>query len=119
MAEIRVNPTRMELKRLQARYQTARRGHKLLKDKRDELMRRFLAIMKDCKELRIRVERALAEAYAGFDLAGAATHPKILEESLLLPRKQSEVVVSMREQMGITTPAFSSETGGAEQDTYN
>ena len=119
MAEIRVNPTRMELKRLQARYQTARRGHKLLKDKRDELMRRFLAIVKDCKELRIRVEQALAEAYAGFDLAGAATHPKILEESLLLPRKQSEVVVSMREQMGITTPAFSSETGGAEQDTYN
>ena len=117
MAEIRVNPTRMELKKLQARYQTARRGHKLLKDKRDELMRRFLAIVKECKALRARVEQALGEAYAGFDLAAAATHPRILEESLLLPRGQSEVSVSMRERMGLNVPAFSCEDAGT--DTYN
>ena len=56
MAELRVNPTRMELKKVQARYTTARRGHKLLKDKRDELMKKFLEVVRENKELRERVE---------------------------------------------------------------
>ncbi|MBE6702111.1 MAG: V-type ATP synthase subunit D [Ruminococcaceae bacterium] len=120
MAEIRVNPTRMELKKLQARYQTARRGHKLLKDKRDELMRRFLEVVKRDKELRLRVEAALQKAYARFDLASAVTHPKMLEESLLLPKKQSELRVDYRNQMSVTVPDFSireSTVGGS--DAYN
>ena len=58
MAEIRVNPTRMELKKLKSRYDTARRGHKLLKDKRDELMRQFLSVVREDKELRESVENA-------------------------------------------------------------
>ena len=61
MAELRVNPTRMEMKRYQTRYQTARRGHKLLKDKRDELMRLFLDVVREDKLLRERVEAALAK----------------------------------------------------------
>ena len=60
MAQLRVNPTRMELKKLQIRYNTARRGHKLLKDKRDELMRQFLEIVRDYKALRLKVEEALS-----------------------------------------------------------
>ena len=60
MAEIRVNPTRMELKKLQTRLLTSRRGHKLLKDKRDELMRQFLDIVREDKILRERVERKLS-----------------------------------------------------------
>ncbi|MBQ4112433.1 MAG: V-type ATP synthase subunit D, partial [Clostridia bacterium] len=75
MSEIRVNPTRMELKKLQSRYLTARRGHKLLKDKRDELMRRFLDVVRRDKELRTRVEEALARAYGSFSVAAAVTHP--------------------------------------------
>ena len=59
MAEIRVNPTRMELKKLQVRCNTARRGHKLLKDKRDELMRQFLDVVREDKGLREQVEAAL------------------------------------------------------------
>ena len=59
MAEIRVNPTRMEMKKLQGRYTTARRGHKLLKDKRDELMKQFLEIVREDKALREKVEKAL------------------------------------------------------------
>ena len=66
MAEIRVNPTRMELKKLNMRYNTARRGHKLLKDKRDELMRRFLDVVRADKELRESVEKRLAGVYGSF-----------------------------------------------------
>ena len=59
MPEIRVNPTRMELKKLQTRHATARRGHKLLKDKRDELMRSLLLVVREAKEVRAQVETAL------------------------------------------------------------
>ena len=60
MAGLNVNPTRMELKKLQQRYATARRGHKLLKDKRDELMRQFLELVRENKALREKVEKAIA-----------------------------------------------------------
>ena len=87
MAELRVNPTRMEMKRLQMRYQTARKGHKLLKDKRDELMRRFLDIVREDKNLRQRVERALADVYDGFTVASAVTSPQMLETALICPKR--------------------------------
>ena len=66
MAQLNVNPTRMELKKLRGRYTTARRGHKLLKDKRDELMKQFLDVVREDKELRERVELALEKFYHGF-----------------------------------------------------
>ena len=120
MAEIRVNPTRMELKKLQTRYQTARRGHKLLKDKRDELMRRFLEIVRRDKEIRERVETALAAAYGKFDLAAAVTHPQMLEEAMLLPKKESELTVSYRNQMSVTVPEFQFRQSSADiGDAYN
>ena len=71
MAEIRVNPTRMELKKLQVKYTTARRGHKLLKDKRDELMRKFLDVVREDKELREHVEEKLAAYHKSFSVASA------------------------------------------------
>ena len=120
MAEIRVNPTRMELKKLQIRYQTARRGHKLLKDKRDELMRRFLEFVRRDKEIRERVEKALADVYAGFDLAGAVAHPAMLQEAMLLPKKASELTVSYRNQMSVSVPDFAfCEASSGECDAYN
>ena len=85
MAEIRVNPTRMELKKLQGRYTTARRGHKLLKDKRDELMKQFLDVVREDKLLREKVEAALGEYYRGFTVASASGNPKMLEEALRCP----------------------------------
>ena len=63
MAQLQVNPTRMELTRLKKRLNTARRGHKLLKDKRDELMRRFLDLVKENKALRIRVEEGIMSTW--------------------------------------------------------
>ena len=85
MAELRVNPTRMELKKLQTRLATARRGHKLLKDKRDELMKRFLELVRQNKELREAVEKRLAAVHASFSVAAAVSSPKMLEEALMLP----------------------------------
>lgn len=120
MSEIRVNPTRMELKKLQSRYQTARRGHKLLKDKRDELMRRFLDVVRRDKELRTRVEEALARAYGSFSVAAAVTHPAQIREALILPKKSSELEVTYRNQMSVTVPDFAMrETAAGDSDSYN
>ena len=106
MAEIRVNPTRMELKKLQLRYTTARRGHKLLKDKRDELMRQFLDVVREDKVLRERVEEALATYYRGFTVASASASPKLLEEALICPKKEGELNVTFKNMMSVTVPVF-------------
>ena len=63
MAQLQVNPTRMELKKIQARYTTARRGHKLLKDKRDELMKQFLDTVREVRSLRAEVEEELMRVH--------------------------------------------------------
>ena len=106
MAEIRVNPTRMEMKKLQARYTTARRGHKLLKDKRDELMKQFLEVVREDKELRQRVEDALELYYKGFSVAGAAGNPQMLEEALICPKKEGSLEVTYKNMMSVTVPQF-------------
>ncbi len=106
MAEIHVNPTRMEMKRYQNRYRTAQRGHKLLKDKRDELMRRFLDVVRENKQLRERVEAALAQAYGGLTVAGAVMNPKMLEEALICPGKEGELLVEQRNVMSVNVPKF-------------
>ena len=70
MATAQINPTRMELTRLKKKLATAQRGHKLLKDKRDELMRQFLDMAKLNRELRVKVEKAIKDANKNFVLAG-------------------------------------------------
>ena len=120
MAELRVNPTRMEMKKIQARYQTARKGHKLLKDKRDELMRQFLDVVREDKELRQRVERSLSEVYRGFAVASAVSSPKMLEEALICPKKEGQLHVDYRNMMSVTVPKFQLQVlseGGS--DSYN
>ena len=106
MAEIRVNPTRMELKKLQSRYTMARRGHKLLKDKRDELMKRFLEVVREDKALRERVEDSLGKFYKSFSVAGAVGSPKMLEEALICPKKEGALEVSYKNLMSVTVPEF-------------
>lgn len=112
MAELRVNPTRMELKKLQQRYQTARRGHKLLKDKRDELMRQFLIVVKENKALRERVEEALAGVYDAFSVAGAVCGQAMLEEALLCPKQESSLTVTQKNVMSVNVPVFSLDVSG-------
>ena len=106
MAEIRVNPTRMELKKLQGRYTMARRGHKLLKDKRDELMKRFLDVVREDKALRERVEASLDKFYKSFSVAGAVGSPKMLEEALICPKKEGALDVSYKNLMSVIVPEF-------------
>lgn len=106
MAEIRVNPTRMELKKLQIRLLTSRRGHKLLKDKRDELMRQFLDVVREDKELRERVEKKLSEYYADFSVAAAVSSPKMLKGALILPRREGSVEVTSKNVMSVSVPEF-------------
>ena len=111
MADIQVNPTRMEMKKLQIRYTTARRGHKLLKDKRDELMRQFLLVVREDKELRDRVEKRLAAAYGSFSVASAVSSPEMLREALIMPRKEGSLSVSYKNMMSVTVPVFDYKTG--------
>ena len=122
MAEIRVNPTRMEMKKLQARYTTARRGHKLLKDKRDELMKQFLEVVREDKALRERVENALEVYYKGFSVASASANPKMLEEALIYPKKEGSLEVTYKNMMSVTVPEFSysvAESDDAAAQSFN
>lgn len=119
--EIRANPTRMELKKIQARYTTARRGHKLLKDKRDGLMKQFLEIVREDKELRERVERALKNVYGSFNAASAVSSPRMMQEALIMPKKECNLEVSFRNAMSVTVPVFAKDFVGqsAGSGDYN
>ena len=120
MAELRVNPTRMEMKRIQARYQTARKGHKLLKDKRDGLMKQFLDVVREDKLLRERVEAALTNVYRSFTVASAVSSPKMLEEALICPKKEGELSVDYKNIMSVTVPVFDMKVQAAgASDSYN
>ena len=120
MAEIRVNPTRMEMKKLQGRYNTARRGHKLLKDKRDELMKQFLEVVREDKALRERVENALELYYKGFSVASASGNPKMLKEALICPKKEGSLEVTYKNMMSVTVPEFSySASEGEAAQSFN
>ena len=115
-----VNPTRMELKKMKTRYANARRGHKLLKDKRDGLMKQFLETVRQNKELREKVESALSGVYGSLSIAGAVSGPMVLEESLMLPKKEGKLDVQYRNVMSVTVPEFSLEILGKDgQDSYN
>lgn len=104
--EIRANPTRMELKKIQARYTTARRGHKLLKDKRDGLMKSFLELVREDKELRERVESSLKNVYGSFNAASAVSNPKMMQQALIVPKKECNLDVSFKNTMSVTVPVF-------------
>ncbi len=110
MAVKQVNPTRMELTKLKKKLNTATRGHKLLKDKRDELMRRFLEMVRENRALRVKVEQALAEANGAFVLANAAMSDETLKAALLAPKQEVYVSTSYRNVMSVDIPVFETRT---------
>jgi V/A-type H+-transporting ATPase subunit D len=105
--EIRVNPTRMELNRLKGRLKMAQRGHKLLKDKRDELMRKFLELIRENKTLRGKVESDLSRSFANFLLARAVMSTEVLEEAIMYPQASLELNVAELNMMSVRVPKFS------------
>ena len=106
MAGVQVNPTRMEMKRYQTRLQTARRGHKLLKDKRDELMRRFLDLVRENKKLRIEVEDGIKQANAAMSVARCVMSDKALDVALMLPTQEMSLEVGEKNVMSVMIPVF-------------
>ena len=119
MARLNVSPTRMVLTGLKKRLKTAQRGHKLLKDKRDELMKRFLDIVRENKLLREEVEEKLNIVHSRFVMARAVMNSELLEEALMFPKQHVELSTSTRNIMSVDVPVleFTSEASG-EGDIY-
>lgn len=110
MRKSTVTPTRMVLNQLKGRYRTAKRGHKLLKDKRDELMRQFLDIVRLNKELREKVEEGLTNAFSSLTVASAIMSPEFLEQALLYPRQEVELERSFKNIMSVNVPRYTFKT---------
>lgn len=120
MAVMNVNPTRMEMKRLQQRLQTATRGHKLLKDKTDEMIRRFITLAEENKRLRRETEKDLAQALASFTLARTQQDCRFVEEAVLMPGRTVTLTCNKRKVMGIDVPAIDiDQTEGGELYPYS
>ena len=110
MASTAITPTRMVLNQLKGRLKTARRGHKLLKDKRDELMRQFMDVVKLNKQLRTRVEEGLTAAFGSLQVASAIMSPEMLEQALLYPRQSVELDMKFKNIMSVNVPVYSFHT---------
>ena len=101
-----VNPTRMELTKLKNRLKTAGRGHKLLKDKRDELMKRFMEVIRENQALRKSVEDSLLRAHSSFTVASALMSPEMLEQALLYPKQSVELDYTFQNIMSVNVPQY-------------
>ncbi len=120
MAQLNVNPTRMELTRLKKSLSTALRGHKLLKDKRDELMRQFLDIVRENKVLREKVEKKIAEANQYFAVAASLMKREVMSSALLMPKQGVDLQVGTKNIMSVDIPTFNVTTKtNSKNDIYS
>ncbi len=119
MAQAQVNPTRMELTRLKKKLATAVRGHKLLKDKRDELMRQFLDLVKENMALRKEVEAGIKSANLNFVIAKAGMSGPALNAALIAPKQEVYLEAGKKNVMSVDIPVFQYKTRTAdENDIY-
>ncbi len=109
MAALQYKPTRMELTNLKKRKKVAVRGHKMMKDKRDEMVRRFIIYVRRNKELREEVEAKLSEAMKGFLLARASMGSEAVEEALMYPARAANVVIGTQHVLSIQVPTLTLE----------
>ena len=120
MAVMNVNPTRMELTNLKRKLTTAKRGHKLLKDKRDELMRRFLDLVRENKELRKKVEEGIGQANKHMAVARSVMSDSALDVALMMPTQEMSLEISEKNVMSVMLPEFDAKFRTAdENDIYS
>ena len=120
MAATNVNPTRMELTRLKKKLTTALRGHKLLKDKRDELMRQFLILVRENKALREKVENEIKNCNKNFVLAGAGMSTEALNVALMAPKQEVYLETGTKNVMSVEIPVFEYKTRTSDNnDIYS
>ena len=116
---IKVNPTRMELSKLKKRLKTAQRGHKLLKDKRDELVKQFLELVRKNRELRTEVEIKLKLSHEAFAGVSAVMSPQALEEALIFPKQSVVLDPSEKNIMNVNVPVFNYKMQGNHSDIFS
>ena len=119
MPNVAVNPTRMELTRLKGKLRTAQRGHKLLKDKRDELMKQFLETVREVRSLRKEVEEDLMKVHNSFTVASALMSAQALEQALIYPKQSVELTMTFQNVMSVNVPIYDFQTKTkSESDIY-
>lgn len=106
MARLNVNPTRMVMSKLKGQLKVAIKGHKLMKDKRDELMRIFLDLAREIRALREEIEPMLEDVYGSFSVARAVMTPGMLEEALMYPKQSVKLVATEKNVMSVDVPSF-------------
>ena len=119
MAILSINPTRMELQSLKAKLATSRRGHKLLKDKCDELMRRFMAKVRENRVLRVKVEKELSAVQNQLLLARSTTGGKVLDTALSLPKQELNLEIRPKNVMSVMIPELEARYKAAEDDIFS
>lgn len=120
MAATQVNPTRMELTRLKKQLKTAVRGHKLLKDKRDELMRQYLDLVRENMALRLKVEEGIKNANRNFVIAKAGMSEQTLHTALMAPKQEVYLECGRKNVMSVDIPVFQYKTRTADaNDIYS
>ena len=119
MASTRVNPTRMELTRQKKKLMSATRGHKLLKDKRDELVRQFMDMIKENMRLRLKVEEGLKRANREFAVARAGMSEEVLNTALMANNKSLEIKQDYKNIMSVDIPQFCAKTEIGGRDIYS
>lgn len=119
MARMNVNPTRMVLSTLKDQLRVAIKGHKLLKDKRDEMMKIFLDLAREIQKLREEVDPQLKDVYSSFSVARAVMTPEMLEEALMYPKQSVNLIASTKNVMSVEVPEFDFEMNSTDQsDVY-
>ena len=106
MPAINVNPTRQELTKLKTRLKTSIRGHKLLKDKRDELMKQFMDVVRENRALRAKVEEGLMRAHGSFTVASAIMSSEAMQQALLYPKQSVELDMTFKNIMSVNVPEY-------------
>lgn len=114
-----VNPTRMELTRQKKKLVSATRGHKLLKDKRDELVRQFMELIRTNMELRLKVEKGLKSANMEFAVARAGMSEEVLNTALMASKKDLEIKQSLKNVMSVEIPQFEANHELSSNDIYS